>query len=507
MKTNSTKPYLAFLASAVLAAQLVTPSLRAEETNTLQIIKQLQQRIEDLEQKVKTLETAKPAEPVPPPPDTQSKQRIEELDQQVKILNRNRELDAEAAEAKAKTQPKITLGEQGFSLASADTNFLVQLKGLVQVDSRTFFHDSGTAGNDTLLLRRARPILQGTLFRDFDFVFVPDFGGSSVQIFDAYMNYRYSPALQFQAGKFKVPVGLEYLQSDTYTSFNERGLPTTLAPGRDIGFELHGDILGGTVSYAAGIFNGVGDNRNSGNSDFEDDKSFAGRLFVQPFKTVSSAPALQGFGVGVGGSYEAIQGTGANNSNLLPSGYVTDGQQTFFTYTNSVVASGEHWRVSPQSYWYYGPFSLLGEYIISDQGVTRTTAPVTTRDLQNTSWQIAGGWILTGEDATYNGPIVPRHPFNPASGGWGAFQLVARYEELHLDSDAFPLLADPRASASDAEAWSVGVNWWLNRNVRINTSFSHTDFQGGGISTSASAPASVTRKDENVLFTRVQLAF
>jgi len=50
---------------------------------------------------------------------------------------------------------------------------------------------------------RARPILEGTVFRDFDFQFVPDFGGSSVQIFDANLNYRYRPELQLKAGKFK----------------------------------------------------------------------------------------------------------------------------------------------------------------------------------------------------------------------------------------------------------------------------------------------------------------
>jgi hypothetical protein len=36
--------------------------------------------------------------------------------------------------------------------------------------------------------------------------------------------------------------------------------------------------------------------------------------------------------------------------------------------------------------------------------------------------------------------------------------------------------------------------------------FSHTHFNGGG-GAGTSAPATVTRKDENVMFTRVQLAF
>jgi phosphate-selective porin OprO/OprP len=83
---------------------------------------------------------------------------------------------------------------------------------------------------------------------------------------------------------------------------------------------------------------------------------------------------------------------------------------------------------------------------------------------------------------------------------------VARYGELHLDDAAFPNFADPTTSARSAAGWSVGMNWYLNRNLTVKTSFSHTDFQGGGAAGTAS-PAAVTRKDENALFTRLQLSF
>src|SRR5208283_5389417 len=108
----------------------------------------------------------------------------------------------------------------------------------------------------------------GTVFRDFDFLFVPEFGGgtpgsasaaTTPSIYDAYVNYRYSPAFQIQAGKFKSPVGLEHLQADVNTSFNERSLATDLVPNRDVGVELHGEAFGGVVSYGAGIFNGAPD--------------------------------------------------------------------------------------------------------------------------------------------------------------------------------------------------------------------------------------------------------
>ena len=431
--------------------------------------------------------------------------RLQELEQKVKVLERKNELTAEAAVEKAKALPTLSLGAGGFQATSADTNFSFSLRGLLQVDTRTFFSDGGIQGNDTFLLRRARPIFQGTVFRDFDFCFNPDFGGSTVQIFDAYLNYRYAPWLQVRGGKFKVPVGLEYLQPDQFTSFNERALPSSLVPGRDMGFQIWGDVAGGVLSYAAGVFNGIGDGRSSGNTDFDDQREFAGRLFVQPFKQ-TDVSALRGLGFGVGGSwgdYSVTNATGLPNGN----GYITDGQQQFFAY-NPVgavtVADGEHWRLAPQGYYYFGPFGLLGEYTISNQRVRRNLAPFETATLRNTGWQVAASWVLTGEDASFSG-VTPRNAFDPRRGNWGAFQIVGRYSELDVDDAAFPLFANPLSSASGAQSWSAGLNWYLNKNVLIKTSYARTTFTGGG--GLGAAPAAVTRQPEQVFFTRMQLSF
>ena len=394
------------------------------------------------------------------------------------------------------------VGDKGLSVSSADSNFVFQLHAVIQVDNRTFFndkdnHNHSIQGNDGFILRRARPIFSGTVYKDFDFLFVPDFGGSSVQIFDAYLTYHPKPWFQVRAGKFKVPVGLERIairDQCLRTFFNERGLPTDLVPNRDVGFEILGDVADGRLSYAAGVFNGVGDGRNSANSDFEDHREFAGRLFLQPFKT-TSLTALQNFGFGIAGSW----GNTFSNVTGLPSAYLTDGQQQLFAYTNNVVANGEHWRLSPQGYYYYGPFGLLGEYVISNQRVTKGAASA---NLQNTAWQIAGSWVLTGEDATYTG-VTPKHPFELGANHWGALQLVARYADLDIDNAAFPIYANPATSASEAKAWAVGLNWYLNRNIRVNASFSRTTF-GGKINPAA---ATVVRQPEEVFFTRVQLGF
>ena len=56
------------------------------------------------------------------------KTQIQELDQKVRVLERQKELDTEAADTKAKDTPKISIGNSGLSAASADTNFVFQLK-------------------------------------------------------------------------------------------------------------------------------------------------------------------------------------------------------------------------------------------------------------------------------------------------------------------------------------------------------------------------------------------
>lgn len=481
-----------------------------------QLIEQQNRKLEELNEKVRQLEERERQRDAAPP-----SQRLPAIiiDTNGTPIGAAAALPPQAgAEAGYTNRPsaQISAGAAGFSFRSADTNFVLTLHGLAQADSRTFFKDNSfSQGNDGFLLRRARPILEGTVFRDSDFLFVPDFGGSTVQIFDAYINYRYCPALQFRAGKFKGPVGLENLQTDAAASFNERSLASDLVPMRNLGVQLGGDIAEGTLSWAAGVYDAAGDYRVAGNSPFSDDLEFGGRLFTQPFRNLESSP-LRGLGLGVGGSFSDI----TSNSAALPAttggslpGYVSAGQQEFFAYNplyGSVVADGQHWRLSPQGYYYYGPFGVQGEYVISDQSVMNTST-FRHAELTHTAWQLSAQWVLTGETASFNG-LIPAHPFDPHSGHWGAWQLVARYSELDLDDNTFNGFSNPATSARSAASWSAGLNWWLNRNVRVLTSFSHTTFQGGGQMnlldpSTLTAPGTITHQDENVLFTRVQIAF
>src|SRR6266576_1365811 len=86
--------------AAILATPVGLSSARAENEDEKVDVKALLKRIEELEQKVRILESNQ--EPVVATPDAKAQKRIEELDQQVRILERKRELDAEAADAKFK---------------------------------------------------------------------------------------------------------------------------------------------------------------------------------------------------------------------------------------------------------------------------------------------------------------------------------------------------------------------------------------------------------------------
>ena len=440
--------------------------------------------------------------------------RLEELDRKYRALEQRVATNDAVISEKAKQVPLVSVGSDGFRLQSLDGNFKLALEGVIQFDTRNFIDNVGGKNNiDAFLLRRVRPILEGTVYRDFSFYFQPDCGPISSAppntvsptVYDAFLNYQLIPELQLQAGKFKAPVGLEHLQSDANLELNERGFVYDLSPDRDIGVELHGSLFEGVLNYAAGIFNGVGDAQGSTfNTPSDNYKTFDARIFVKPFSQ-TKIDSLRGLGFGLAGTYGNEQ-AGASPAQNLTAGYKTDGQQTFFSYSANVSPAGDAWHLNPEASYYYGPFSLLAEYVVSDQELADSAAKGAGAkiDAQNTAWQIQGGWVLTGEDASYTG-VKPAHPLDPLhGGGWGAWEVVARYQQLSADNNIFTYGYDTAGSARDAASFTVGLNWYLNNNIRFMLDYAHTTF---GHVDSTSSSILVTRGDENAILTRLQLAF
>jgi phosphate-selective porin OprO/OprP len=420
--------------------------------------------------------------------------RVDALDQQIRVLRRLRELAADSAATAASESASVTANaKEGFSLKSADGKYGLRLRGYAQTDARFVPGDEAGAFTNSFLLRRARPILEATVGRYFDFRLMPDFGQGQTVLFDAYWEGKFDPAFTVRAGKFKSPISLERLRSATDVTFAERGFPSNLAPNRDIGLQIAGDISGGVLSYQAGVFDGAADLGNL-DADLSDSKDLVARLFVQPF----GRGTLQGSGFGIAGSTGNEQGSATATG--LP-GYRTPSQQTFFRYRTSttpgstVLAAGRRSRLYPQAFLALGSLGVLGEYAVSRQDITLAG---TTARLEHHAWQASGSYFLTGEKAGFRSP-APRKPFDLKAGTFGALELAARYGEIDIDDDAFPLFADPAGSAREARGVGLGVNWYLNKAIKLLVNYEHTTFAGGA--------TSGDRKPEDFVVTRFQHSF
>ena len=496
---------------------------------------------------------------------------VQDLSQKVKILERKGENGDEVAAAAKLTTPVVKASSSGFSFASPDGKNEIKFRGLLQADHRHYYDgandvrgrtneragnlnaDGFHAAEDTSLLRRVRPTIEGKVSGKYGFRFTPEFAGGSASVVDAYVDANLSPALNVRAGKFKSSVGLERLQSGADIKFVERSYVTNaILPNRDLGVSVFGDVLEGKLNYNVGIVNGVADGGNiSTGTEYNGEREYTARLFTTPF--VDSANALSGLGFGIGGTWTDF--TGEKNLNFtdttaadatrngLPS-YVTEGQNTFFRYTSNAIADGQRIRWSPQANYYYGPLGILAEYARVSQDVSLATngSPAaggaaagasvitagTKKNLKHDAWDIGVSYLLTGEDASFKG-VKPKQDFDLDKGGWGAWELVARYSEINLDNDTFKdaagryaaegsantnAFADLTKSAKSAETWTLGLNWYLNNNAKVSLNYARTSFDGGALQkglaqtlNNNAANRSHDRDDEDALLARFQVAF
>lgn len=398
-----------------------------------------------------------------------------------------------------KKKPGPFIGNAGLGYKWNKGKSEIRLGGFVQVDSRTFFDDQANSGNDGFILRRIQPSLEVKFNKTYSFYIMSGFGATP-GILDVYLEGNFTKPFNVRVGKFKPPFGLERLQSATALAFNERAFPTNLAPNRAIGAQVFGDILWDTTEYQIGLFNGAIDNSsglrgsviNSNNSGVD----FVARIFSHPLKH-SDAELLKGLGLGIAYSYGTQQGSTQPGQYNLPT-FISPGQQVIASYLQGAFADGSRQRISPQLYYHYGPVGLLGEYTISQQDIKIGTI---TDKVTNEAFQAQLSWVVFNGDASFR-RIRPINPLTLENiGAWGAVQLVTRYSELNLDSNAFANgLLDPDRSARKAQDFGVGINWYLNRNIKFQLDYNQTHFTSG-------ASEGTNRPEEKVLFSRMQIAF
>jgi phosphate-selective porin OprO/OprP len=124
------------------------------------------------------------------------------------------------------------------------------------------------------------------------------------------------------------------------------------------------------------------------------------------------------------------------------------------------------------------------------------------RDIAFRAWQVQVAYLLTGERKGFT-TLTPRKSFDPRNRRWGAFELAARVGDFSAEQGIYNYgFATPATTPRRAHEWVGGVNWYLNRALRISIDYGNTNFGGG-----APAAAGGNRPSERALLQRFQINF
>jgi phosphate-selective porin OprO/OprP len=128
----------------------------------------------------------------------------------------------------------------------------------------------------------------------------------------------------------------------------------------------------------------------------------------------------------------------------------------------------------------YGPLFVQGEYFWFNIQRDANTGlpPIGAPDLKFQGGYGQVGYVLTGESHPYNaaaaayGGIKPARPFDLNGGGWGAWEIAARYSTMDLNN----LIGTTTGVAGGRQnVITVGLNWYANNNVRLMFDYLHGD--------------------------------
>ncbi len=429
-----------------------------------------------------------------------------------------------------------------FQYTSVDGANVLEFHGWLQTDQDIFLNAQGLLLNngvydmevirkntvDRIWIRRARPTIEGTVNHFINFLINPDFGQGQTRIYDGFIDINYLRLFGLQVGyQMSLLSGIEnYFDNFDYLSrafTMEMSDTAMLAPDRQIGAVIHGSfgpsghepyyrglsLLGfdDFFSYQFGIASGTPDNSQPGINPFTvrqaniesatlNNKVFEGRIFINPF-IAQQHHLLQHLGFGFAASTEK-----ANQEYELPD-LTSIGQNPIFFYRGNVNANGQRTRIHPQAVWGFGPMGILADFSQTLQtlsvGEKSKTYDPPNLIQTNSANQIQVIYNLTQEDFNLF-HLIPNRPFNLfQANAIGAWQLVLRYSALHLepnvfndyvdvDGNRFYSYADPRFSVQSSNSWSIGLNWFWNRYLRITTEYAESSFQGGCSTGAINAP-------------------
>ena len=431
----------------------------------------------------------------------------------------------------------------GFTFETADKKNTISLRGRVELDYRSFAGPTAEDA-DTFDLRRAYLAVEGKLYDYYEYRVRANFSTlngptttvctqvgptsgidptprctqtaavanvSNTNLDEAWINVNWWKFAQLKFGQFKMPFSLEQMTKDIFVDFTERSMGDAISPGKERGVQLWG-YPNQDVTYALAYSNGQGINANDTNN-VVDDKTILTRLTV-------NIPGLFGNRklIGhLGGSYA---------SGNIPVAAAVSGRTeargiTFFTPNAFTGNDADRTRYGAEGALASGPVKLQSEFMrasYAGQSAAVGSAVATAFDKSIDTYYVNLAWLITGEhyaDAYRSGVfdrITPSSNFSPKGAGLGAVELALRFSKF--DATDFGVTSAalvgsgviPATSANQAKAWTVGLKWIVNPNVRFLLDYIRTDFSNPVTITNTGQPGvTATVNDERAFTLRAQV--
>jgi len=284
---------------------------------------------------------------------------------------------------------------------------------------------------------------------------------------EAWVGYQQYSFASAKYGLFKIPFSVDENTGAHNLDFAYRSLAaSSLAPGRDQGWMLHGQIINHAVGYEYGVFQHDGHNAHVGSNPerVTGGQTKVWRITSEPFRNVAS-------------KWTDLEVGYAQTSSTLDEGLPSIKGKTFSGfefYKSHYWVNGARRRTGLEFRFRPGPFSLKSEYMrVTEERLGQSVYNTDLSPLTATGWYVSGTWAVTGEQKTF-GLDEPNHPV--LRGGVGAVEVGARVEKLAFNSVAgeqSPDVTGSRAARADVvlrnsdQAVTFGVNWYPNRWFKI----------------------------------------
>ncbi len=370
--------------------------------------------------------------------------------------------------------------QDGFLvIESPKSDYKIWFDNRIQFDAGAFFGAPEWAdpiGNG-VSIRRARFAIKAQVDKNWYGEFDMDLADGLVELKDAIVRFTGIPNLELQAGNFKENFSIQRNSSSRYLMFMERPMVcSALAPSRHLGVNAKYDNP--WIWASAGFFaqEGAGSeeitNVQDNNKDFGRGISFKNntgyavttKLVLRPLCKLDNASlhigaaysyrtTLLSAATGEWGTYRA---SARNSTSINRKKYLDTNNLKGYDHNNL-------WTVELAGHW--GGFRFEGAYI-GDNVVLKDNNTVSKLNLGG--WYVQAGYLLFGGKQRYDSKGAK---YTRAERGqkWGDLELCARYEFCDLNAPA------QKVYGGSAEAYTVGLNWWVTNNVRMQLNYQYNN--------------------------------